>query len=178
MRYRARTVTESMSVTVRRVRAGEWSELKAVRLAALQDEPSAFGSTYAAEVAQDDDHWVRRASLAEAGVESVTFFAVTGEEVVGLAAGYRPDPSRPAVELVSMWVEPAARRAGVARALVDAVVGWARDAGAVWVELWVTRGNTAAASLYRAAGFRETGDHQPLPSDPCRDEIRMRLSLA
>jgi hypothetical protein len=28
--------------------------------------------------------------------------------------------------------------------------------------------------LYEAAGFRLTGGHQPLPSDPCKDELRMR----
>jgi GNAT superfamily N-acetyltransferase len=166
-----------MSVTVRRVRASEWPKLKAVRLAALLDEPSAFGSTYAAEAAAGDEHWVKRASRAEAGVETVTFFAVDGGAVVGLVAGYRPDLAQPSVELVSMWVEPAARRAGVARALVDAVIAWAREVGAARVELWVTRGNAAAASLYRAAGFGETGDHQPLPSDPCRDEVRMRRLL-
>ena len=42
------------------------------------------------------------------------------------------------------------------------------------VELWVTRGNDRAVRLYESAGFRATGDHQPLPSDPCRDELRMR----
>jgi ribosomal protein S18 acetylase RimI-like enzyme len=45
------------------------------------------------------------------------------------------------------------------------------------VELWVTRGNDAAVHLYEAAGFSLTGDHQPLSSDPCKDELRMRLPL-
>lgn len=47
----------------------------------------------------------------------------------------------------------------------------------VAVELWVTRGNDAAVRLYETAGFRLTGGHQPLPSDPCKDELRMRLPL-
>ncbi|MEO1059232.1 MAG: GNAT family N-acetyltransferase, partial [Actinomycetota bacterium] len=72
---------------------------------------------------------------------------------------------------------PAARRAGTGRVLVDAVVDWGRVTGADAIELWVTRGNDDAADLYRRSGFDETGDVAPLPSDPCKDEIRMRLPL-
>jgi ribosomal protein S18 acetylase RimI-like enzyme len=73
-----------------------------------------------------------------------------------------------------MWVSPAHRRARLAAGLVDAVVGWAGETGATTVDLWVTRGNDAAVRLYETQGFRMTGEHQPLPSDPCKDELRMR----
>jgi hypothetical protein len=43
--------------------------------------------------------------------------------------------------------------------------------------LWVTRGNEPAQRLYQSIGFRVTGEHQPLPSDPCKDEVRMVLGL-
>jgi GNAT superfamily N-acetyltransferase len=76
-----------------------------------------------------------------------------------------------------MWVAPAHRRAGIAANLVEAVVGWASDNNATSVEFWVTRGNQAAVRLYEAAGFRATGEYQPLPSDPCKDELRMRRAL-
>ena len=76
-----------------------------------------------------------------------------------------------------MWVSPTQRRAGIAAKLVQAIVGWARETDATTVELWVTRDNDAAERLYEAAGFRPTGEHQPLPSDPCKDELRMRRVL-
>jgi hypothetical protein len=41
----------------------------------------------------------------------------------------------------------------------------------------VTRGNAPAHGLYQSMGFRETGGYQPLPSDPCKDEVRMALCL-
>ena len=163
-----------MEAVIRRVRPDDGPGLKAVRLAALADSPSAFGSSYAAEVDQPDDFWEARAVLAAAGEGSVTFFAVIAGSVVGLVAAYQPDAARLSVELVSMWVSPAQRRAGIAAELVDAVVGWARETGATTVELWVTRGNDAAVRLYEAEGFHLTGDHQPRPSDPCKDELRMR----
>ena len=166
-----------MEAVVRRVRTDEGPLLKAVRLAALADSPSAFGSSYAAEADQPDDHWNDRARLGAAGERSATFFGVVDEAVVGLVSAYRPDPSRLSTELVSMWVSPAHRRAGIAADLVTAVVGWAHQSGMATVELWVTRGNDAAVRLYEKAGFRLTGDHQPLPSDPCKDELRMRRPL-
>jgi ribosomal protein S18 acetylase RimI-like enzyme len=67
--------------------------------------------------------------------------------------------------------------AGIAAKLVEAVVGWAGEHNATSVELSVTRGNEAAVRLYEAAGFRATGEHQSLPSDRCKDELRMRRAL-
>jgi GNAT superfamily N-acetyltransferase len=96
---------------------------------------------------------------------------------VGLVGGYRPEPDSSRVELVSTWTHPVARRAGVGRLLVDAVLDWARICGAPAVELWVTRGNLGAEKLYRAMGFVDAGDYQPLPSDPCKEELRMRVDL-
>jgi ribosomal protein S18 acetylase RimI-like enzyme len=72
-----------------------------------------------------------------------------------------------------MWVAPAYRGTGVAAELVDAVLAWAESSGAATVALWVTRGNDRAMRLYKRLGFEVTGEVQPLPSDPCKDEIRM-----
>jgi RimJ/RimL family protein N-acetyltransferase len=166
-----------MEAVVRQVRPDEGPLLKSVRLSALADSPSAFGSSYDAEAYQPDDHWTKRATLGAAGNRSVTFFAVVDESVVGLVSAHRPHPAELSSELVSMWVSPAHRRVGVAAELVTAVVDWALQAGMVTVELWVTHGNDAARHLYENAGFRLTGDHKPLPSDPCKDELRMRLPL-
>lgn len=176
-RRRTADKTDGMEAAVRRVRTGEGPLLKSVRLSALTDSPWAFGSSYAAEADQPDEFWTDRALHGAAGERSVTFFAVVDESVVGLVSAYRPDPAGLRAELVSMWVSPAHRRAGVAVELVTAVVSWAHQTGMATVELWVTRGNDAAVHLYETAGFRLTGDHQPLPSDPCKDELRMRLSL-
>lgn len=167
-----------MNAVIRRVRPDDAALLKSVRLAALADAPSAFASTFAAEVTLPDEHWDVRASVGAAGTASATFFAVSGALVIGIVAAYRPDDAGPSVELVSMWVSPAQRRAGIAAALVATVVDWARETGATTVELWVTRGNDAAVGLYERQGFHRTGEHEPLPSDPCKDELRMRRMLS
>ena len=158
-----------MAITTRRIRPDDGPRLKRVRLAALLDTPSAFGSTYEAESRNTDGRWAELADERAEGAEHATFFALDGDEPVGLVGGHRLDEHT--VELVSMWTDPSARGVGVGARLVDTVVAWA-DGGTV--ELWVTRGNDAALRLYQRCGFVETGDFQPLPSDPCKDETRMR----
>lgn len=156
-------------VIVRRVHAGEGAQLREIRLAALQADPTAFGRSWEEEVEFGPDHWATRA---EGSPTSQTFVAVD-DVFVGLAGGYQPEPDV-AVELVSMWTTPAARGRGIGRLLVEAVVKWAVELDPPSVDLWVTRGNDAALALYQSCGFAVTGDVSPSPADPCREEIRMR----
>ena len=135
----------------------------------MVDTPSAFAGTHAAEAAEPGRRWAELAAQRSTGSEHATFFAVDGCEVIGLVGGHRVDPAT--VDLVSMWTEPVARGRGVGAVLVDAMVAWA-DGSAV--ELWVTRGNDAAQRLCERCGFHPALEVQPLPSDPCRDEVRMR----
>ncbi len=174
---RRETSSASQTCEIRRVAPRDAATLKAIRLAALADTPSAFGSTYAEEVERPDQEWSLRADAAAAGDLRTTFLAHIGRRAVGLAGGYREDAESESVELVSMWASPDVRRRGIGRLLVGAVVGWAIETNASSVGLWVTQGNDPARLLYESMGFRATGDVQPLPSDPCADEVKMRLDL-
>jgi len=172
-------VTRS-DVVVRRITPADGSLLRDVRLRALQDAPQAFASTYADEVGRPRSEWDERVASASAGADRFTALALVGEQCVGLAGGFRNDDDghHADIDLVSMWVEAAYRGSGVAEQLVDAVLDWARDeAQAQVVGLWVTRGNGRAQRFYEREGFVETGDVQPLPSDPCKDEVRMVFGL-
>jgi [ribosomal protein S18]-alanine N-acetyltransferase len=60
-------------------------------------------------------------------------------------------------ELLTLAVEPAARRGGLGRALVSAVAGAAGALGAAALYLEVAEDNPAAFALYRAEGFAEVG---------------------
>jgi GNAT superfamily N-acetyltransferase len=152
--------------------------LRRVRLAALRDAPSAFGSTYDREADRSEQEWSNWARLGASSADRALFFAVDDDDVVGLAGGHRDDTASLEVHLVSMWTSPAVRRRGVGQALARSVLEWAGTVGAETVGLWVTRGNESAQALYESIGFEPTGEDQPLPSDPCKDEIRMVLRLA
>ena len=162
-----------MPVNVRRIRADEGAALKAVRLAALADAPAAFGSTHDREIAFTDDEWAARAAASAQGDERATFVAELDGQIVGLVGGLSDAATPGAIELVSMWTAPAIRRTGTGQLLVQAVLEWTAGGAATTVGLWVTRGNDPAQRLYESMGFSETGDYQPLPSDPCRDELRL-----
>lgn len=159
-----------MAIIVRRIRPADTALLRRIRLAALLDTPSAFAKTHEEESTYPDSLWAARAEDNAAGDEHTTFFAFDGDECVGLVGGHQA-VNGDHIDLVSMWTDPAARGKGVGAALVDAVVEWAADRP---IELWVTRGNDDAQRLYERCGFAETGAVAPLPSDPCKDEVRMR----
>lgn len=63
--------------------------------------------------------------------------------------------------LEDLYVEPHARRRGVARGLVDLTLERARARECRRVELDVTEDNDAALALYRAAGFDEFPKSDP-----------------
>jgi GNAT superfamily N-acetyltransferase len=158
-------------LSVRRMDPGDWKLLRDLRLRALSDSPSAFASTYEGERLLPDADWRER--LARPG--RVSLLASLDGQPAGIAGGYLHDSGY--VEVVSMWVVPAARGRGLGDALVTDVLGWAREQGAREVRLWVTRDNEVAERLYQRHGFERNGDVKPLPSDPCVDEIGMRLAV-
>lgn len=61
----------------------------------------------------------------------------------------------PVFVLNDLYVEAAARRTGVARALLAAAADLARESGALRISLETSRDNLAAQALYRRAGWRE-----------------------
>lgn len=154
-----------------RLHPDEWELFRALRERALSDAPEAFGSTLERERALSEERW--RARLARGPL----FAARLGEAVIGMAGGV-PGLRPPVAELVSMWVEPAWRGAGIGDRLVGAVLGWARDEGYREVCLWVSDGNTPAERLYARHGFIPTGERQAIrPDDPSRMEHAMAVRL-
>lgn len=159
--------------SLRRIGPEDGPLLKALRLAALEQSPEAFSASYDDELMRGDEDWRARAVAGASGNDRATFFAEDAEGAVGLVGGYRPDPTSTHVELVSMYVTPRARRAGVGLRLVAAIVDWARQVGVTEVQVGVTSGNTPAEDLYRSCGFSPNGATRPLPSDPSRTEVRL-----
>jgi ribosomal protein S18 acetylase RimI-like enzyme len=146
--------------------------LKATRLAALQDTPTAFGSTYARESVLTDAQWQERARKWNDG-PSVAFLARDGDAYCGIAAGVVDDSDHCRAYLVSMWVAPSHRERGVGRLLVTAVWNWACARKFRELVLEVTDINATAIAFYRRLGFTATGRTRPYDNDPALTELEM-----
>lgn len=170
----------AMPPHIRRIRAGEGLRLRALRLHALTEAPSAFSSTFAREQAFPDELWHERAAGAAEGCERATFIAECNGQWAGLATGLRDPEEVPGSGnrlLVGMYVDRTARRLGIAGALIEGVVTWARACGADYIVLWVTSGNDPAVALYARHGFRLTGVTKPLPHTPTLADCEMIRDL-
>lgn len=74
-------------------------------------------------------------------------------------------------------VAPAARRRGVASALLGAFHRYGREHGLNSLFLEVRPSNTGAAALYEKLGYREVGRRKNYYLDPKEDAIMMKLEL-
>ena len=149
---------------------------KTLRLRALQDSPKAFGSTYARESQLSDDEW-RQRSLRWASDGSIGYIAYDGASPCGLVACYTEEGNSQSGHVISMWVDPASRRSGVGRALVEALMEWGRSRGLYQLRLMVTSVNTVAIGFYERLGFGRTGGTEPYPNDSTILEYEMILAL-
>jgi ribosomal protein S18 acetylase RimI-like enzyme len=86
----------------------------------------------------------------------------TSGDVLG-CVGMRPFGTEGACEMKRLYVSPKARGLGVGAALVDRVLRAAREAGYDVMLLDTLPTMTGAISLYKSAGFQETGAYYETP---------------
>jgi aminoglycoside 6'-N-acetyltransferase I len=94
--------------------------------------------------------------------ESAVFLAWRDGQVIGVATVTTTEGIELGLsaELEDLYLLPEARRQGVGRALIEAVVNWCHGQGCTLVAVVVTAEGQAAHDLigyYRTHGFRETG---------------------
>jgi GNAT superfamily N-acetyltransferase len=161
------------AASVRTIRHGESAALRALRLRALADAPTAFASTLAAESALGDDHWRRLVEEAVAGDEGTIKIAIDGERWVGMAGGYWFERDPGIAQLWGLFVEPTARGTRIGAALVGAVGDWAVSAGATYVRLGIIEPADELRRFYARLGFVALDDPAPMRADPTRSAAFM-----
>jgi GNAT superfamily N-acetyltransferase len=161
------------TVCVRRLALGDVEIFRAVRLAALQDSPDAFGESL--EAARQSD-WSARTASGSTFTDRAVFVAVVDEQAIGMVFVRCEEPPAPAF-LGGMWVHPQFRRQGIGRVLVARGLDFLHSATQRSVALWVTTAHKDVLEFYRALGFRETGATASLrPGSPLGiTELHLRL---
>lgn len=178
-----------MTYKVRSIRADEWREVKALRLASLQDPVAhlAFLETYEQAAARSDAFWQERAAggaEGASGAQQIVAEGPDGEWVGTLTvlmeeagstdwAGFPIE--RRQGHVVGVFVRPEHRGIGLTEVLFEAGLEWAWAQGAERVRLIVHEDNGRAQRLYRKVGFAPTGVTVPLTAAPGQLELEFAL---
>ncbi len=166
-------------MNIRRLDTPDAAAFQALRLAALRTTPEAFGSSYEEE--KDDALEAVAARIAPRPGRAV-FGAFDGDVLVGVA-GLAREPTlrkRHKAFVWGMYVAPSARGHGLARGLMLAALGLARETdGVAKVTLSVDAANVPAIALYESLGFVVFSREQDAMriGDEIRDDLQMALTL-
>jgi len=165
-------------VKTSRIRADEWPLLRELRLASLLDAPEAFGQRYENAAAEPESEW-RSAARASARGDRRAWFVARMDDGVADAIGLVQARRRPPQDCLvfSMWVAPAARRAGVGAALIGAVARWARGWGGQRMVLWVFGANDGALRFYERIGFHVLAEGPDAESGRAFGALAMELPI-
>lgn len=164
-------------IVIKRITAEDGLVFKEVRLRALQDSPTAFSSTYAKEAQFRDEEWRNRAARCN-GDGRIGFLGYDDDRACGMVFCFTEDRDENEGTIVSMWVAPEVRQAGVGRLLIDSVVQWAKGRGMRGLKLMVTSVNQGAIAFYERYGFTMSGKTGPYPNDPAITEYEMTLPVS
>lgn len=158
--------------SVRALTSADWADLRAARVAALEDSPESFGGDARVEAAQAERVWVD--SLTEA-----SWAVIDGPAgpmgLIGVRAAR--DVEDCDCWISSWWVAPQVRGSGATESLLDWVdalshrEGWHRQGLGVWVE------NTAARKAFARLGFEQDGVDRPSRHFRGRRYVRMLRAL-
>jgi len=140
-------------MSVRMLTSADAAAFRALRLRALQEHPEAFTSSFEEDALKPLSFTEQRIA---GGSGNVFWGAFADGDIRGMI-GLTRDPRAKALhkgDIVAMYVAPELGRRGLARALLQAAIDYARsEAGLEQLVLTVTRTNQAAAKLYKSAGF-------------------------
>lgn len=131
-----------------------------LRLAALRESPSAFGSSYEEEC---DTPLSTIEGYLAACAERCKFGAFDGPELLGLVSVAREGARKMRHKgyIRGMYVAPSHRALGLGKQLLEHALAFAASMeGLRQVSLSLTAGNAAALALYESMGFKLFG-HEP-----------------
>jgi ribosomal protein S18 acetylase RimI-like enzyme len=141
------------SFIVRRLSRQDADTFRSIRLESLQQNPEAFGSTFEREINEPRIYFLERfdRNTQFGGFVSGELMAIVGfHPLEGLKLSHKG-------VLWGMYVRPECRGTGLATALVESLIEYAREHHVEQIQLTVTASNPRALRFYRRMGFSEYG---------------------
>lgn len=167
-------------IEIRRLTSADAAAYQTVRLAGLQETPTAFASSY-----EDERGWPlsKYEKRLDTKPDRGTFGAFDGPKLVGIVTLVRESMPKlmHKAHIVGMYVLPEARGRGAGRMLVLRAIELARSISEILqVNVSANAANAAALQLYESIGFRAFGrELESLRIDGVlHDEVHLALPLA
>ena len=145
---------------IRRLSPADAPEFRRLRLQALQESPTAFGSSYREEAKRTLAAFQKRLELR---ADNWVFGSLQGKQLLGVIRLVREQGSkeRHKATIYGLYVAPSERRRGVARQLLARTIATASKLkGVRQIRIGVVASNAAATALYVKAGFVEYGKEE------------------
>jgi ribosomal protein S18 acetylase RimI-like enzyme len=155
-----RSLDLTRGTVIRRLSPADVPAFRRLRLQALRESPTAFGSSYGQES--------RRPLAAFKKLLAVTpdnwaFGSLQGAQLIGVLRLVREQAKkeRHKATIYGVYVAPSARRSGIARELLAKALATGRALkGLRQIRIGVVTSNAAATALYVKAGFLEYGKEE------------------
>jgi predicted GNAT family acetyltransferase len=149
--------TPKGDVTIRKAGLADTTSLSELRMEALRDNPTVFGSSFDARE-NCTPEWAFRVLGADPQ-ESSIFVAGNKQELTGMAAirRFSGQKIRHSATIGSVYIQPDWRGFGIVDALFQACFEWARAQQIVIIKLAVVTTNPAALKAYQRLGFTVYG---------------------
>lgn len=151
------------SFRLRSTREADWQELRAFRLENARDNPVSYGADEATTSTIEEDGWRMRARRGtDPGAASFVVLDPGTGRWLGVMACQTDQADSPDPTLTGVFVTPDYRGHdwGIADALLDSVIAWAKSHGPR-LRLWVFEDSTPARTFYTRRGFLPTGKQRP-----------------
>ena len=164
---------DGREVAIRSARPGDARALARL-LDAIAAEPEVTLLMLPGEITARE--WRRRIAAAVERETSLFLLAWRGDRLVGdLGMVADPHPASPHVRVLGMSVARDCRSLGLGGALLEAALAWARERGAMKIELSVFADNALALAFYERHGFVREGlrRRQLVRAGEYHDEVLM-----
>ncbi|STQ91124.1 GNAT family N-acetyltransferase [Iodobacter fluviatilis] len=161
-----------MNTLIKKTEEVDWKALKELRLESLKESPTAFGLSYSSMAESTDAQWQDRAACR---TPPSYFIAWNDSEAIGMIGGVINNDE---YNLIAMWVSPNNRSLGIAKKLVEVVLGHAKEMGKSSVVLSVSPENAPAKILYESMGFCFIKKFEYLDSHPHIQVQKMVVDLS
>jgi ribosomal protein S18 acetylase RimI-like enzyme len=161
-------------IEIKPILPDQWQLHKSVRCAALANAPFAYSSSLESALKRSDDDWMQITRRYADTPNSITYFAFRNELPCGISACVSDGNE---VEMYAVWVDPACRRKGVGRALIEYARAWSKANGATRLRVGIFDDNHDALAFYRSTGFSDSGMTDPGLSTEVRTVLLYTMRL-